>query len=124
MKAIKIDAELYYYPSDYHSTESFSAYLNHHFNQFIQLVHLKEDNCVEPYFIEDDTEIIYLNISDIHQFQEAEIMVLPKAEYNRRLKEVVQRKCTNCAHCGDDDDLQSCARNISLDGECFLFKKA
>lgn len=127
MKAIVLNNINYCkYPEGIENIEQFVDYCNKHYNSFIKLIKYSEENCCSPYFIENEFEEIYLNISSIHRIHEEEITILSKAEYDTRLRKVVAEKCIYCVNYeseASEDDLKGHRGNISLDGECFYFEK-
>lgn len=126
MKVLKIDYEFYYYPPEINTIEEFIGFLHHNYNSFIPMTHFIEDNCGEPYFIEEDVETTYLNVAQIDKINEAEIIVLSREEYLQRLKNVVESKCVRCKNFIDDggNDIESHFGKISLDGKCIFFEEA
>lgn len=113
------------YPDGINSIETFVKYMNENYNSFIKLVRYKLDNCVEPYFIAEEKETVYLNVSSLVSVSEFECTVLPKEEYERRLQAVVSEKCVHCQNyveCEDGDNLMNHRDTISLDGKCCMFE--
>lgn len=126
MKAIYIDHEYYQFPDGIQSIEQFAKFLNENYNSFIKLTQYSDENCREPYFIEEETLEKYLNVSDINFFHEKEITLLSKTEYDERLTKIVKEKCVNCENYIEDGaelDLKGHRNKISLDGECFFYSK-
>ena len=127
MKGIKIDyGDFYEFPEGINSLDAFVSYLNEHYHSFIRLKEYLTDNCREPYFIETEWEWRYLNVAQIGRVAEAEMHLLSKEEYERRLAEVVACKCVNCERYEDDmagDNLEGHRTMISLDGECYGYSK-
>lgn len=126
MKALKIDYDFYYFPSENNTMETFIHFLQQNYNSFIPLTHLIEEHCREPYLIKENVETTYLNVAQISEINEVEITVLSQEEYEQRLKEVVASKCVRCQHYIDDggDEIKSNRDKISLDGECIFFEEA
>lgn len=128
MKGIKFDYGDYYeFPEGIDSIEEFVSYLNEHYHSFIKLKEYLTDNCSPPYFIETEWEWRYLNVAQIGRVSLAEINLLSKEEYERRLTDVVAKKCVNCERYEEDivgDNLDGHRTMISLDGECYGYKKA
>jgi hypothetical protein len=127
MKAIVINNHMYCtYPQGINTIEQFIEYLDNHYHSFIKLTRFTEEGCRAPYFIENNLDTMYLNVSMIHHVHEETITVLNKEEYDKRLNEVVTRKCVNCANyseVGCEDSLDGYRENINLDGECWNFAK-
>lgn len=127
MKAIEIEYDYYQYPKGITSLRQFADYLNNSNLKFIEIVRFIDDNCKEPYFISEETETVYLNVSQIKYIREVEITVLPKIEYERRLKKIVAEKCTSCSEYDEDsqgDNLKGHRCNINLDGFCPFYEKS
>lgn len=125
MKAIKIGYdEFYTYPEGVSGIEAFADYLNKHYHSFVALTCLRMESCTYPYFIKGDTVQIYTNVSQIRMFEEVDVTILEREEYDRRLRQVVKEKCVHCANYKehtDGDDLKGHRERISLDGECDWF---
>lgn len=127
MKAFEIEFDYYQYPKGIENLKDFADYLNKSESRFIELVRFNEDNCRAPYFISEETEVVYLNVSQIKYIHEVEITVLPKSEYECRLKKVVEEKCVLCSQYDEDsqgDNLIGHRCNINLDGDCPFFEKS
>lgn len=126
MKALKINAQFFYYPPECNNINEFINYINHNYNNFIPLTQLLEEKCVEPYFIKEDVITTYLNVTQINMINEVEVTVLSRKEYLERLKDVVYSKCVHCKNFIDDGgyNIESHSENINLDGECIFFEKA
>lgn len=126
MKALKIDCEIYCFPSEIGSIEDLIAFLHQNYHQFVPFTRYVQEHCVEPFFIQEDTETVYLNVAHIDEISETEITVLPRMEFNRRLREATKRKCLHCqeylSSC-DPDDIESYADKLSLDGRCDYFEE-
>lgn len=127
MKAIVLNNINYCkYPDGIQNIEQFVNFCNQHYNSFVKFTKYSEENCCSPYFIENEFEETYLNVSLIRLIHEEEITILSKEEYDERLKNVVATKCINCVNYESEaleDDLKGHRGNISLDGECFYFEK-
>ena len=121
MKALKISWNCYSYPDGCNSLEAFANILNQNYHSFIKLRRFNDENCAFPYFIEDECEDVYLNVANINNLEEVDITVLPKYEYEERLKKVVGTVCVNCANYEEDnvgDNLEGHRDQINLDGKC------
>ena len=126
MKSLFIDHNYYKFPDEIQTIEQFAKYLNDNYNSFIKLTEYRDENCCEPYYIAEETEEKYLNISAIDFFCEKEITVLSKDEYDNRLRKVISEKCVHCVHYIDDfpeENLDNHRGNINLDGYCWRFEK-
>lgn len=128
MKVLQCSCEYYSYPEGMENIEQFIDYVNNHYHSFIKLKKWKEDQCREPYFIDTEFEYRYVNVGQIAEIAEADITILSKDEYDRRLTQVVQQKCLNCSRYEQAesgcDNLAGHRTNISLDGECFWYSKS
>ena len=87
-----------------------------------------EEGCVAPFYIEEElkTEIQYWNPSSIRLVKEAEVSILPRSEYEERLKKVISGKCIHCVNYSEDtceQDFRSHIEHIDLNGECFGYEK-
>ncbi len=126
MKILVIDYDYYLYPEELTTIGDFISYANEHYNSFVKFTRFETENCAFPYFIEDDVVEVYINISTIKCFYEAEVTVLTRAEYDVRLAQVVNNKCINCSHYEEDlngDNLLGHRGQITLDGDCWNFEK-
>ena len=127
MKGIRINYATYYaFPDGMESIDDFISYLNANYHSFIKMKEYLTDHCCAPYFIDSEWEWKYLNIAEIRYVWEAEMHLLSKEEYERRLAEVVLKKCVNCKHYEEDflgDNLEGHRTMISLDSECSGFER-
>lgn len=127
MQVLYIDYEYYYLPDGMDSVKDFAEFANRSDRpRFIALIRLETENCCAPFFVKEDVKEVYMNIDRIEHFSAAEATVLPRAEYDRRLAEVVKYKCADCENYEEDnegDDLDGHRFKLSLDGECFSYKK-
>ena len=123
MKVLNCNYEYYLFPDGINSLKEFVDYVNQHFNTFIPLVRLKTDNCVAPYFIEEDRQLSYVNFSSISSITEEEAEVMPRKEYDVRLEQTARTKCVNCHYFEASEPL--CDDNtrsfLCLNGKCSLF---
>ncbi len=121
MKSLKLDYNYFQFPTQTPTIEQFIEIVNENPNKFIPLVEYLQDNCVEPYFIQSETEKKYINPSLVRSIQECDITVLSKNEYDRRLALVIQEHCLDCVDYKDDDfddNMLGHREKISLDGKC------
>lgn len=126
MKILEIDYDYYCYPQNISNIEDFIKYANGNYNSFIKLTRFETENCVFPYFIEEDTKEVYVNIATMKNITEEEVTVLCRKEYDARLEAVVKSKCINCANYKEDsegDNLIGHRGKMSLDGKCYGFEK-
>ncbi len=63
MKLIQIDTNYYKFPEGIKTIEEFIAITNKCGEKFIKMVIYSQEHCREPYFIEDNKKIIYINLS-------------------------------------------------------------
>ena len=98
MKILEIDYDYYYYPDGITCIKDFIDYANKHYSSFIELKQFQTENCVFPYLIKEDTTKVYINIANLNKIQEVEATVLYRFEYNVRLEQIVEMKCTDCIH--------------------------
>lgn len=128
MKIIKVDYdEFYAYPDGISNIEAFATYVNEHYHSFVELTCFRMESCVYPYFIKGDTVQLYKNISRIGTFEEVDVTILEREEYDRRLEQVVKQKCIHCVHYekhAQKDHLEGHREILSLDGECDWFTTA
>ena len=126
MKALILDCDYFLFPERISNIDEFVKFINDKYHSFVKMVRLKKDNCVPPYFIEGDVEDVYVNIAEITEITSEEIFIISEEEYMARLKEIVETKCINCTSYeeeADEDSLKGHREHISLDGDCFFYKK-
>ena len=119
------NTDYYKFPADFADMESLIAFFNQTDKRFIRLTKWKDDNCAAPYFIEEEQEELYVNLQELFTVKVDEITVLPRAEYDRRLQEVIAQKCATCTreNC-DGDPLETRRDTLTLGGDCWLYNKA
>jgi hypothetical protein len=125
MKALWIDYSVYDYPDGCENIDDFIIKANNNYNSFNKVRRYKDDSCCEPYYIAEDTEEVYLNVSHIQEIRECQIQVLSKEEYRKRLTEIVASKCVHCSNYRDhagDENLEGHWTNINLDGKCNMYE--
>ena len=113
------------FPDGVDNIKDFINYLNKTQDKFVELEVFIDDGCVAPYFIEEKTEKQYWNTSLMRCITEAECFIYTKDEYDEKLKEVIAKKCVNCANYTEDVcemDFDSHREHISLNGECYGFE--
>ena len=125
MKALVIDfgsfTSLYLYPNDIDDIEEWTDYLNTCEEQFVKMSVLMSRDNVYPYFTDDNIEEQYVNLAAVTTYQETEIEIMSRDEYDRRLAECVDAICPNCAHYEEDsqgDNLSGHRDEMRLDGVC------
>ncbi len=124
MKLLCIDSTYYAFPEGMAAIEEFIQFINENPKQFIQMTEYGEEHCVAPYFIAEDTSVVYLNFSEVNRIFEIEAEVMPRAEYEKRLRQVVKSKCLDCESFDEDgDDLTGHMEKLRLDGYCWGYRK-
>ena len=124
MKLLNIDWNYYEFPDGIKTIEEFIAFVNDNPHKFIELTEFSEKNCVYPYFIREETETVYLNVANIDRISEFDGKVLLRVEYERKLRELVKKKCMDCVYFeGDPDNLDGHYDCMRLDGHCGRYKK-
>ena len=112
MKAIYYDTFYYLIPEDFNDAGKFIKSLKP--GETYRLTRLKEDNCIAPYFIKGNTEERNVTVDDPSAVYSAEVTLLDKDEYTRRLKEQASSYCEGCPrYKGDPTD------ELTLDGMCY-----
>lgn len=114
------------YPDNINSLDEFADFANEHFNSFVKLVCLDDDNSVAPYFVKGEECEEYINISKIRSISETDCTFLTREEYDKRLEKIIAEKCVSCesyVECNDGDNLEGHRNSISLDGVCICYTK-
>lgn len=116
------------FPNGINKIENFIGFLNENYHSFVELEFFIEEGCVAPFYIEEDLKIEkqYWNPSNIRLVKEAEISILPRWEYEEKLKKVIAEKCVHCVNYSEDtceQDLKSHIEHIDLNGECYGYEK-
>lgn len=127
MKLLYLSGDYYTFPEGISDLKGFVAFANAHYHQFVKMTMYASELCVSPFFIAEEARPVYVNVSDIQSLGEIEATILPQAEYDTRLKQVVQSKCIHCKYCkdaSDEDDLKPNRSFINLNGECWRYEKA
>lgn len=126
MKILEMDYEYYSYPQGISSVEDFIEYINHHYGSFIPMTRFNTENCGFPDLIEEETMQVFINVSQVNCVREVEATLLPRAEYDARLTQIVKRKCIDCVNYTEDsegDNLKGHRGKITLDGQCWGYVK-
>lgn len=128
MKVFSITCQDYYdscgyflCPKEYQNLDDFINYINKSNDKFIKIKKLIETNCVSPYFIEEETEDIYINFNLVTRIEIIEATILPKEEYEKRLTECILKHCVDCVNykeATDGDNLKGHRDKMRLDGVC------
>ena len=123
MKVLQIDYDFYMLPEGMESIHDLIWHLNYeNHDTFMRFLQFQTENCRYPYFISEDVKTVYLNIDRKEMISEEEVTVLSRAEYDRRLAEVIKKKCVGCVNFFDDGSFHGLREKLSLDGECYAFE--
>jgi hypothetical protein len=125
MKILILDGMPFMYPEDISNMDDFIDYANENFYRFIPMNELSLENCVYPYFVEDDIKVRYINMSLVKSIFEDEVELLSRYEYDERLKDLQSEICINCKNYYDDpdgDNLDGHRDEMRLDGFCPNFE--
>jgi hypothetical protein len=125
MKILILDGMPFMYPEDISNMDDFIDYANENFYRFIPMNELSLDNCVYPYFVEDDIKVRYINMSLVKSIFEDDVELLSRYEYDERLKDLQEEICINCKHYYDNpdgDNLEGHRDEMRLDGFCPNFE--
>ena len=90
MKVLEIDYDKYIYPEGVSTPEEFADYLLSNTGKFIAMRYYTTGHCKDPFFVESDTAVKYINPAMVTVFRECEVTVLSREEYDRRLAEKVE----------------------------------
>ena len=125
MKILNIGYSRYKYPQDIKNLEEFVARINSKEFYFIQLQQFNEENCVHPFFTEEDIKTVYVNCMKVSEIFEEEITLLNRNDYEQRLEKCVQSKCFECVnyHEDSDDNMHGHRNKLCLDGTCTWYRK-
>ncbi len=126
MKVLEIDYDICIYPEGVSTPEDFGAYLQAHSGRFIEMRYFRSDNCIDPYYIEEETGSKFINPAMVSVFKESEVTVLSREEYDRRLAETEKKKCAGCAnyHLNGGECEENIRGNLCLDGKCWNFERS
>ena len=79
---------------------------------------------MEPYFIDEDKRTVWVNLSQITYIEEIDGEVLPRIDYECRVRQVMRQKCLDCVNFkGNPDDLDGHYDRLRLDGRCWSYEK-
>lgn len=114
------------YPEGIRSVEEFIEYLDRHAHSFCRLTSYAASN--KCYVIEEEAETAYFNVDQFSYVKEADLEILPRETYRRRMLQAIQTKCVHCRqyeshYSPDDKDFGRCSWYLSPDGTCDSFKK-
>jgi hypothetical protein len=125
MKILILDGMPFMYPEDISNIDDYIDYVNENFYRFMPMNELSLDNCVYPYFVEDDIKVRYINLSLVKSIFEDDVELLSRYEYDERLKDLQEEICVNCKHYyenPDGDNLEGHRDEMRLDGFCPNFE--
>lgn len=124
MKILQLDDSYFRFPDGMDSVEEFVDFVNSDSPKFTKMIMLSDDHSVAPYFIEEERKVVHVNCSQVKVIEEIDGHVMPRAEYKRRLLDVVRKKCVTCAHFnGNSDELVGHYERLRLDGYCWGYEK-
>ena len=73
---------------------------------------------------EEDKKTVWVNLSQITYIEEIDVEVMPRIDYECRLRKVVREKCLDCVNFqGDPDNLDGHYERLCLDGRCWSYEK-
>ena len=123
-KLLQLDTNYYRFPEGIKTADEFAKFANNSSQKFVKLTMYDWEHCLEPYFIEEDKKTVWVNLSKIFFIEEIDGEVLPRVDYERKLREVVRQKCLDCVYFqGDPDNLDGHYERLCLDGSCCSYKK-
>lgn len=98
-KAFKVGAHYnsayYLFPNEFNNIDDFIKHLTDNPNCFVKLSKLSENTCF-PYFIEEESKVVYLRFDQSAEIQPVEADLLKKEEYTARLVKLVDTVCCGC----------------------------
>lgn len=126
MKHIPAFAYLYNYyaiPEEYASADEFLT--DAAARPTLVVTRLCETGCIAPYFIEEETELTHLRLREPERIHLLDAAVMPRAEYQARLSELICARCPGCLHFtppseGEPVDTTGHEKEMTLDGLCLL----
>ena len=115
IKLLQLDSNYYRFPEGIKTADEFAEYANNSGQKFVKLTLYSGEHSVEPYFIEEDKRTIWVNLSQITYIEEIDGEVLPRIDYECRLRQVVREKSLVCVNFRSNPD--------DLDGRCWNYEK-
>ena len=123
MKLLKLDSEHYAFPKGINNIDEFAKFANENNQKFVKLTMYSDMHCVAPYFVEEDKKTVFVNLGQVTWIEEVDGEVMSRVEYERRLRDIVRKKCATCDHFkGDFDNLDGHYDTLSLDGYCWRYE--
>lgn len=123
-KLLQIDTSYFEFPNGMKTLEEFIHFVNDSGSKFIKMTMCSEEHCVSPYFIAEDEKTVYVNFSEVNFIEEIDGEVMPRLDYECRLRQAVREKCLDCVYFkGDPDNLDGHYERLSLDGHCWGYEK-
>ena len=123
-KLLQLDTNYYRFPEGIKTADEFAQFANNSSQKFVKLTMYSEEHCRESYFIEEDKKTVWVNLSQITYIEEIDGEVLPRIDYECRLRQVVREKCLDCVNFqGDPDNLDGHYERLCLDGRCWSYEK-
>jgi len=132
-KVLQLWHECYLFPDSITNIDDFLKWVNVQEEQFVPLKSLRRfaddesgNQCAFPYFIEDFVREEYLNFARVEKIAEIEVIILPREEYDKRIKLAFEEKCVNCINYSKDKKdctLSPYRGYLSPDGNCFDYEE-
>lgn len=133
IKAIKLDrpglsTEYYLFPSVFPDENAFVECLSQNACSFIELTKLSEyirwPQACFPYFINEDCRVCRVKIGLGAEIEFVEVILLPRKDYNERLKKIFNEKCFTCRFSNNwhIEELEHGGHNLNL-GKCDMYQK-
>jgi hypothetical protein len=127
MKALLIDGEYYSYPKEVKNFAELKSFIDKNYNSYVVLKKLSSDNTVPPFFIDEYSCDVYVNIANCQCIEEKEVTVMSKNDYKTSLNNAIDEICFACdsfnmeTRTCDCGDIQN---NLCLNGNCEVFTLA
>ncbi len=121
------ECERYYYPESILTLDAFVEYADAHRHKLIPLYMLATDNCVHPFYIEEEKKLCYLNVSSVSSISEDDVEVLSRSEYENRLRQVINAFCIHCVSYEEDsnsDHLKNFMKGCASTGHAGPMKRS
>ncbi len=119
MKAFYYDRNYYLLPEQFDSVVELQAAVTRIFPVSMHFLHLQENRCQAPYFVEEEIVSRKVTIRYPERLYPVLATILPRLEYDRRLGSLVEQFCPGCTrYGGDSSDLTGHHEEMTLDGVC------